>query len=220
MFDNFRSGAFRNTLCGITLLLAATTLQAQARNELGLSIGVLLPPDPGRVTTLYSAQPTRLSFGDGLSFEANYARRVLTRDRYALDVEVPLLAVPSESVQACPTAGVPGNFASLFVTPSLRVRLLPAHRLSPWGSIGGGYARYAESTGLANGAINPYARGTNTGALQYGVGFDYRLFTFLVPISLRAEARNLYSGNPSLNLQSTSHGHNDPFLTTGFVLHF
>ena len=205
----------------VTMLVCALAAQAhaQTRNEVGLSLGVLLPPSPGATRTLVSAQNTTVGFGKGLTFEANYARALLRRDGWGLDVEVPLLAVPSENVTARPAALVPGNFASLFITPSLRARLWPEKRLSPWASLGGGYARYAESTTLGNRSPNPLPRGTNAGALQFGVGADYRLVTVVVPISLRAEVRDLYSGTPSLNIRQGT-GHHDPFVTAGFVVHF
>ncbi len=201
------------------MLLGAVTALAQAKNDVGFSIGAVLPPDPGATTTLALPQSTTISFNRGLAFEANYARTIFTHKSFALEAEFPLLAVPSEDVRSRFAQNVPGNFASLFLTPSLRVRLLPKHRLNPWLSVGGGYARYAESTSLQDGAANPYPRGTNTAVLQYGLGADYRLFTLVQPISLRAEARNLYAGNPSLNFRHGT-GHQDPFVTGGFVVHF
>jgi hypothetical protein len=220
IYGRCAGGTVRYTLLRLALMLVAVAAQAQTRNDLGLSIGAVLPPSTGATTTLALPQSTRVSFNAGLTFEANYARGLMMRKSFALEAEFPLLAVPSESVGSKPAPNVPVNFASLFITPSLRVRLLPQHRLSPWGSIGGGYARYAESTSLQDGAVNTYPRGTNTGALQYGVGADYRLLTLVLPISLRAEVRNLYAGNPSLNFRPGGNGHNDPFITGGFVVHF
>jgi hypothetical protein len=208
----------RKVLVCLALLLATSTLGAQTKNDVGLSIGTVLQPSPGATTTQTPFEVTHVSFGSGLTFEANYARRVVSRSAFALELEAPLLAVPSESVSSRPAPAVPRNFASLFILPSLRLRLLPKSRLSPWLSLGGGYARYAESTSLQDNTASPLPRGTNTGALQYGIGADYRIATILLPISLRVEARNLYAGAPSLNVQNTSH--NDPFITGGFVLHF
>jgi hypothetical protein len=216
-------GAVRYVVAVLMLLFGAASAAAQTKNDVGFSIGAVLPPDPGTTTTLALPQSTNISFGTGLTFEANYARTILERKSFALAAEFPLLAVPSEDVGSKFAQNVPGNFASLFITPSLRVRFLPQHRLSPWASIGGGYARYAESTSLQDGAANPYPRGTNTGALQYGVGADYRIGRLpgpiSFPISLRVEARNLYAGDPSLNIQEGV-GRNHPFVTGGFVLHF
>lgn len=213
----------RYVLAGLMLLVGATIAAAQTKNDVGFSIGAVLPPDPGTTTTLAPPQSTNISFGTGLTFEANYARTILKRNSFGLEVEFPLLAVPSEDVGSKFAQNVPINFASLFITPSLRVQLLPQHRLSPWASIGGGYARYAESSSLQDGIANPYPRGTNTGALQYGVGVDYRIGNIpgpiSLPISLRAEGRNLYSGDPSLNIHDGV-GRNHPFVTGGFVLHF
>jgi hypothetical protein len=204
------------------MIFGSLTAAAQT-NDVGFSIGAILPPDPGATATLAPPLSTNISFGAGLTFEANYARTILERKSFALEAEFPLLAVPSEDVGSKFARNVPGNFASLFITPSLRVRFRPQHRLSPWASIGGGYARYAESSSRQDGTANPYPRGTNTGALQYGVGADYRIGNIprpiSLPISLRAEARNLYSGDPSLNIQDGV-GRNHPFVTGGFVVHF
>jgi hypothetical protein len=213
----------RKTLLGLSLLLAINPLRAQTKNELGLSIGSVLQPSPGATVTQSPIQTTDIRFGPGLTFEANYARRLMSRRLYALELETPLLAVPSESLTSRAAQDVPKNFASLFITPSLRVRLLPKSRISPWLSLGGGYARYAESTSLQNNTPNPFRRGSDTGALQYGLGADYRVANIpgpiSVPISIRVEARNLYAGDPSLNIQDGV-GRNHPFVTGGFVLHF
>jgi hypothetical protein len=208
----------REMLVCFALLCTASSLPAQSKNDLGLSIGAVLQPSPGATATQTTSQLTQVSFGSGLTFEANYARRLVSASALALELEAPLLAVPSESVASQPAPDVPRNFASLFIVPSIRIRLLPKSRLSPWLSLGGGYARYDESTSLQDNTANPFPRGTNTGALQYGIGADYRIGTIVLPISLRVEARNLYAGAPSLNIQNTSHNH--PFLTGGFVLHF
>ncbi len=204
---------------GVFLALAISLSPAQ-KNELGLSLGALLPSSPGAVATITPQSTTSVNFGAGMLLEANYARTLSTHPFFALQVEVPLLAVPSESVSSKPASEVPRNFASLFITPSLRVRLFPSGKLSPWGSIGGGYANYAESTTLQNGAANRFAHGMSTGALQYGVGADYKLGVLFLPLSLRGEVRNVYAGYPSLNLRRDGSGQNTPAVTGGFVIHF
>jgi hypothetical protein len=209
----------REMLVCFALLFAASTLPAQTKNDVGLSIGAVLQPSPGATVTQTTSQATQVSFGSGLTFEANYSRSIANLPAFALELEAPLLAVPSETVSSPPAPDVPRNFASLFITPSLRLRLVPKDRLSPWFSLGGGYARYDESTSLQDGSASSLHRGTNTGALQFGIGADYRLATILVPISLRVEARDLFAGEPSLNLQRNT-GHHHPFVTGGFVLHF
>lgn len=209
----------RKMLGCFVLLFAARTLPAQTKNDVGLSIGAVLQPSPGATATQTTSQVTQVSFGSGLTLEANYSRSIVTLSTSALELEAPLLAVPSEAVSSQPALDVPRNFASLFITPSLRLRLVPKNRLSPWFSLGGGYARYAESTSLQDDNASSIHRGTNTGALQFGAGADYRVATILLPISLRVEARDLYAGEPSLNLQRNT-GHHHPFVTGGFVLHF
>jgi hypothetical protein len=95
------------------------------------------------------------------------------------------------------TAVVPHGYASLYVTPGLRLKFFPNSRLSPWGAIGGGYALYEESAQLSDGQ-NTTSTFLNRGVFEYRGGLDYRLFRF---IGLRGEVRDFFSGNPNLNTQ-------------------
>lgn len=73
-------------------------------------------------------------------------------------------------------------------------------RLSPWVALGGGYALYEQSTQFSNGE-NTTNKFLNRGVFDFDGGLDYKLFRFL---GLRAEVRDLVSGNPNLNVALSS----------------
>lgn len=212
---------FRNLVI-LVLALAVLTAGAAAqdfkKNEVGLLLGWKLTSDP--TITAGPGLGAKLDVGGGLTYQANYARHLVGRDKAALWLEFPLVATPSTDIRSSFTA-VPRNFASLFLTPSLRVNFAPQQRVSPWLSIGGGYARFSESEFLINGAANPGTTGTNQGALQFGGGVDFNTdLKILVPIGFRAEIRDFYSGKPNY-LADTGGGyqHNVVF-SGGFLLRF
>jgi hypothetical protein len=101
------------------------------------------------------------------------------------------------------------------------VTVKPGSAISPWGSVGGGYARFDESTTLVNGAPNTVKTGTNKGALQYGGGVDFKTpYKILFPLVLRAEVRDFYSGQPRLNLVRPGGGQHNVLVSGGIVLRF
>jgi len=105
----------------------------------------------------------------------------------SVHLEVPVTYVPSQSLTFTGPVGFsPVHLSSLFVTPSIRVKLLPGSSISPWGSVGGGLARYTTDAGLP--AIN-------SGALQFGGGLDFK--TRLPLLGFRAEVRDYVSKQPN-----------------------
>jgi hypothetical protein len=59
----------------------------------------------------------------------------------AIYAEIQFVALPNRRVTAA-AAIVPQNHASLYVTPGVRLKVLPRARLSPRVALGGGYALY------------------------------------------------------------------------------
>jgi hypothetical protein len=152
--------------------------------------------------SFHLASAAQISGDDDL--EANYRHRFLHANVAALYVEIEFVALPNRSVTTA-MAIVPKNYASLFVGPGVHLKFAPAARISPWVAIGGGYALYQQSAQFSNGqsTTNKFL---NRGVFDFGGGVDYRLFRFL---GLRAEVRDLVSGNPNLNVAlSSSTQHN------------
>lgn len=197
----------------IALLLATlpgTSALAQSKNEVGLLLGGNIVP----------TSTTNFNIHSGLAYQATYAHRFTGSRPVGWGFEVPFVALPSQDVQS-PSPSSPRNYASIFITPGIRVTFVPAAAISPWASVGGGFARFAESTTLVTGAPNTFKTGTNKGALQYGGGVDFKTpFKIPVPLVLRGEIRDFYSGQPRLNIVRPGNGQHNVIISGGIVLRF
>jgi len=203
------------TIMFIALALFPAHGQDNRKNEIGLLLGGTFTP------TLDVAGPgtNRLEIGSGITFQLTYARRLITAGSIALYFEVPALAIPLQDITSS-NGTVPRNYDSFFVTPALRVKLVPSQRVSPWFSAGGGYALFDESADRMDGTHNT-TRGTSGGALQFGGGVDIRTpIKVLFPIGLRGEVRDLYTAKPNYNVSTGGGFQHNVVLSGGIVLHF
>ena len=120
------------------------------------------------------------------------------------------LLLPALRGATSPLGGIsPGNLSSLFFTPSLKLKLLPAASVSPFVSAGGGLAHF-----------NVNSTGSNNGAFQVGGGADFK--TPVPWLGIRAELRDVISGQPNFGpgtLPADSRRHN-VFVGGGVVLKF
>jgi opacity protein-like surface antigen len=155
-----------------------------------------------------------LSAGSGVGFQVNYGRRFLDRNRFALYGEINFLASPLRDVSSSITSATK-NFASLYVTPGVRLKISPRSRISPYFAIGGGYADYEQSTAQLDGRPNPGSRQLARGAFDFGAGVDVHVWRF---VALRGEARDYYTGAPNYNVPSISGGQHNLVATGAFVL--
>lgn len=195
------------------LVLTAVHSQENRKNEVGFLLG-------GTVTPARSLAGQRLSIGTGLTFQATYARKLIAGQAAALYFELPFTALPLQDITAS-NGAVPANYASLFITPGLRIKLAPDAALSPWFSVGGGYARFDESADRIDGTPNTSPTGTNRGAIQFGGGIDIRTpIKILFPIGLRAEVRDFYSGSPNYNVSTDTGFQHNVVFSGGLVVHF
>ena len=188
------------------------TFPVLAQNhELTLSLGGI--PSQSRSFRSLAAGSTQIS-GD-LSLGANYGHRFLDAKVAALYGEIEFVALPNRGLTAA-TATVPKSYASLYLTPGLRLKFLPSARLSPWVAVGGGYALYEQSAQLSNGQ-NTTSKFLNRGVFDFGGGVDYKLFRF---IGLRGGVRDFLSGNPNLNVALSSSSQHNVVASGGITLHF
>ena len=194
------------TVC--TLVVHATA----QKNELSGLVGRTFISDQGIIGGTFF--DNNVHFGNGLTFEVNYARRVLQPGPASVSIEVPAVINWDEDL-ASDALQTPKNFKSYFVTPSARLNLFSESAVSPWLSFGGGIGHFSEGSPQIAGL--PSKTGTTTGALQAGVGLDVRVFH---SFSVRGEARDFWSGVPQLNVDTgKSHQHNI-FVAAGIVWHF
>jgi hypothetical protein len=198
----------------VATVLAVCTFVTHAsaqQNELSGLIGRTLISDQGiKGGTFFD---NNVHFGKGLTFEVNYARRVLAPGLASLSLEVPVVVNWDEDL-ASDAAQVPKSFKSYFVTPSARLNVFANSAVSPWVSLGGGIGRFSESSTQVSGAGKT---GTTTGALQAGLGLDVRLFG---RFSLRGEVRDFWSGVPPLNVDTGKTRQHNVFVAGGIVWHF
>ena len=120
----------------VLLLLGAgsTPAVAQTRYDVGLLLGSTKASDEG----------SSLQFARATTYQATFAWRVWQNDAVRVSIEVPFIASPAFDVT---TAGrsLPKEYASLYLTPGIRVTVLPKGVVSIFGAAGAGYARYSES---------------------------------------------------------------------------
>jgi opacity protein-like surface antigen len=195
----------------VTLISGAS---AQERNELTGLLGRTFVSDQGVTGT--STPGALLTSGHGLSFEANYGRRLLDFGLVGLTGEVPFVVNLGENVHYDLNL-VPKDYKSFFVTPSLRANLFPDNGLSPWVSVGGGVGYFKESSSLEFFGTNPGKTGTTTGVFQIGGGLDVKLLSRL---SVRGEVRDFFSGIPQLNVDTGKSRQHNFFVGAGVVYHF
>jgi len=204
-------------LGGLVLVVAAVTVPARAQSqdsgqnqELTFSLGGI----PGQ-TRSFQGSAGAAQISADRSFGINYGHRFLDAKIAALYGELEFVAIPNRALTAA-SATVPQNYASLYLTPGVRLKFLPGSRLSPWAAIGGGYGLYQQSAQLSNGQ-NTTNKFLNRGVFEYGGGLDYRLFRF---IGLRGEVRDFFSGNPNLNAALNSSTQHNVVASGGVILRF
>jgi opacity protein-like surface antigen len=184
------------------LLILSTTARAQ-KQELAFTLG-------GTTSDLGTVPSVRASSGKAL--QINYGYRILGTDAVAVSGEFHFLANPLRNVTG-PSA-LTRDFASLYLTPGVRVRLNPNGRIEPFGIIGGGYALYEQSTETLGGAPNPAPRHLNRGAFTYGGGLDVKIVPWL---AVRGDVRDFYTGRPALNLLTLKGGQHNVVASGGAV---
>ncbi len=190
-------------LSGLFLLGLALTLPLHSqKHELGLTLGRLTGGSRGEV-----------DLGGGTALQANYGVRIAGGGAAAFYGEFTLLASPLRDV-ASPNSLATRDFATLYLTPGLRVKLAPGSSVSPYIAFGGGYALYEQSTHQRNGLPNPAPRHVHRAAFVYGGGVDVRLEPWL---ALRGEIRDFYTGSPAFNVRVPGRQHNIA-VSGGFVL--
>ena len=187
---------------------------AAQKNEVSGILGRTFIADQG-IQGAPSYDPN-LRFGKGLTFEIDYARKLKGANIWSIAAEVPFVLNTDEDLHAAQNL-IPANFSSFFLTPSARVNLFPVTAVSPWVSFGGGFGHFSEGSKLEFGGVNPGKTGTTTGVLQAGVGLDVKLTR---RFSVRGEARDFWSGVPSLNVTTGKSRQHNIFVGGGIVWHF
>jgi len=134
-------------------------------------------------------------------YEGALAIRLANAHLVSLHLELPVVGIHSSNQQIAITAPV-GNTtitvdtSAIFITPALRLKILPVAPISPWISVGGGWARFSQDLGPT----------TNKGAIEYGGGLDFK--TGLPVLGFRAEVRDFVTGDPNFGFTNIVTGDN------------
>jgi hypothetical protein len=155
-----------------------------------------------------------IHFGNEESITGDYARLLKNYKIFGIYGEVPVSIFFRMDLNYFP-GGVPKDIGALFVTPSVRVNIFARDSVTPWVSVGGGYGRFREAPTLYYSGPNPGPTGSNTGAAQFGAGLDV---WFWHSWGARFEARDFYSGDPALNV-NTSNGRQHNYYVGAGVTH-
>lgn len=199
----------------VAVMMMTGIAVGQAKNELAGSIGRTFIADVTPPNTNFF--DNTIHSGRGLTFEATYARHLLGNGGFAtLSLEVPLAINPDEDLNYGLNV-VPKQYSSFFITPGARVNIFADTAVSPWVSVGGGFGHFSESSDLLFGGANPGKTGTTTGVIQFGAGFDVKIFHSL---RLRMEVRDFDSGVPQLNVDLGKTRQHNLFVAGGIVYHF
>jgi hypothetical protein len=145
--------------------------------------------------------------------------RLLNTHLISLHVDLPVAGIPSQTVKfSSNSLSLPGtvldHLSTIFVTPGVKIKVLPGAAISPWASVGGGWAHYS---------LNDAGSTQNKAALQYGGGLDFK--TGLPLLGFRAEVRDFVTATPdfgtgSLFVTSTGLHHHNILAGGGIVFRF
>jgi opacity protein-like surface antigen len=199
---DFHASCLRAGLLGLALAAAC----AAQSHELAFTLGGI--PSLSR-----SGGGSNVNLGSGLALEVNYAHVLINGGAVALYTETNILASPLRGISSNLSAVVK-DVASLYLTQGIRLKFLPAAKLSPYVAAGAGLAWYEHSTKLINGFPNTLGRESFTGAFNIGAGVDWRVWRIF---ALRGEVRDFYTGSPRYNIAAISGGQNNVVVGAGFV---
>jgi opacity protein-like surface antigen len=195
----------------VITILAASMVAQDEKNELGGVIGRVFISDQGLNFTNFP-DPT-IHSGKGLTFAGEYARRFWITPIFSLAGEGVVAYNPTEKLNAGAYgfAVVPTSYSQLFVTPAARLNLFPTTAVSPWVSLGAGFAHFNESSMLIYGGANP-GKSTTSAVLEGGLGLDVKLVS---TVSVRGEFRDFWSGEPDFPLAPTGKTRQHNFFVGG-----
>jgi opacity protein-like surface antigen len=180
----------------VLIILFAALLPAGAlaqRSELAVVAGVKITPSVGGTNTIFGKTDVDTTF----AVEGNFTTTLAHVPFLALQLELPVIATPKANVTSNIAAA--DSYSSLYFTPSLRLKLAPGAPVSPWVSGGAGIVHFSPHvlTIAAGGTIDPSGAHSSTkAAYQVGAGLDFK--TGFLPLAIRVQARELYTGLPDL----------------------
>ncbi len=197
----------------VPVLVLVSSALAQV-NEVSITAGRTFVSTQTVPTTGFTGLPVH--FGNEESVEFNYGRFLTSFKVFGLYAELPVAIYPRMDVNYH-LGTTPKDIGALFVTPSVRVNIFSGESVTPWVSVGGGYGRFRQAPVTLYENPNPGPTGTNTGVVQFGAGLDVWVWHTW---GGRFEARDFYSGNPALNVDTGRSRQHNYYLGVGVIHRF
>ena len=195
----------------LVALLATSAMAQDEKNEIGGLLGRVFISDQNIQNATYF--DPMIHSGKGLTVEGEYARRFIVTPIWSISAEGLIAYNWNEKLNAGEYghAVVPLNYKQLFIVPAARVNLFPTTAVSPWVSVGAGFAHFSEDKMLDYSGVNPGK--SSTGAvIQGGIGLDVKVWRQL---SIRGEVRDYWSGEPDFPLAPTGKSRQHNFFVGG-----
>src|SRR5258708_31200673 len=176
---------------------------ASSKNEVGLVIGATETPSVGL------QRGGAINLNSSLALGAEYDRRLIGRHT-AVYAGVDFLASPFDVKTSFAAADVSPQYAYLFLSPHVRVKLNADGALQPWLLFGRGYPHFSPAQPRSGSVVVSGAG--SSGTLEFGGGVDTKPLVRLksIPvvaqfaIGARFEVRAFYSGQPHYGVRTSS----------------
>lgn len=200
-----------NLLAALLLICASAVVASAQENEIGIMVGGLKTGDKG----LRSTQTIKAAFDGAVSYEVNYAHRMVDGKLASLHWELLIAGAPKTNVKSTDLL-LPRNYSSIFFTPGLKVKLFPGG-ISPYVAAGLGLGRFSASDTTLGGQSNTGDKNNTTWVFNYGGGVDVPIFPH---IALRGELRDFIAGTPELNSRLFDKREHNVMVAGGVVFRF
>ena len=142
----------------------------------------------------------------GQGLQLNYAHRMVHIPFASLYLELPFAAAWGGNRSLALNALVHENYNTMYLTPGLKLKLLPSSFISPYLAGGLGWGGFRSTNTSAT---------SNQFAGDIGGGADFHIIPLF---SLRGEVRDYYTSSPTLNVQSVFHGNVNNVVISGGAL--
>jgi len=193
----------------LAVILSVSTFAVAQKADAAFVVGGSFVSDTnGTVLTV----PTTVHTDHHIFLEGALGVRLLNAHLVSLHAELPVAGIPSQPLSIKGAPGTLDHLGTIFFTPGLRVKFAAIAHISPWVSVGGGWAHYS---------LNTAGTTENKGALQFGGGLDFK--TGLPLLGFRAEVRDFLTGVPTFNsgfLTESGLHHHNILAGGGIVLRF
>ena len=183
-------------------------------NEIALLIGRMKPSD--RSLSLNPAPAINATFDGALTYQFNYANRVVNGEVASLHFELAVTGVPRTGVRS-DNFLLPRTYSTLIFTPGLKLKAFPGGGFSPYVVAGAGLGRFSLSDTTIAGSPITGDRSNTSFVFNYGGGVDLNI---LGPLSIRGEVRDFMTGTPSFGTPFLNDRQHNLFVGGGIVLRF